>query len=131
AKLVIAFAFFRVRKDVVGLVDFLELLLGGLVAGVQVRMVFFGQLAVGAFDLGLGGIFADPQHLVIITFFCHRINPLYTSAAHGVPFRRAYGSVFFILTPQGPPPVLPGGGLFMGYPKLLCFTDQTSWKSAS
>ena len=77
AELVIALAFFRVGKYIVRLVDFLELLLGGLVAGVQVGVVLFGELAVGAFDLGIGGVFADPQHLVIITFFCHRIYPLY------------------------------------------------------
>ena len=77
AELVIALAFFRVGKYIVRLVDFLELLLGGLVAGVQVGVVLFGELAVGAFDLGIGGVFADSQHLVIITFFCHRIYPLY------------------------------------------------------
>ena len=77
AELVIALALIRVGKYIVGLVDLLELLLGGLIAGVQVGMVLFGQLAVGAFNLGIGGVFADSQHLVIITFFSHRIYPLY------------------------------------------------------
>ena len=85
AELIIALAFFRVRKDIVGLVDLLELFLSRLVAGVQVGVVLFGQLAVGAFDLGIGGVFADPQHLVIISFFCHRIYPLYLWVVKRLP----------------------------------------------
>ena len=38
----------RVGKNIVGLIDLLELFLGVLVAGVQVGVVLFGQLAVGA-----------------------------------------------------------------------------------
>ena len=75
----------RVGKNIVGLVDLLELFLGVLIAGVQVGVVLFGQLAVGAFDLGIGGVFADPQHLVVITFFCHRIYPLYLWVVKGLP----------------------------------------------
>ena len=84
-ELVIALALVRVGKNIVGLVDLLELFLGVLIAGVQVGVVLFGQLAVGAFDLGIGGVFADPQHLVVITFFCHRIYPLYLWVVKGLP----------------------------------------------
>ena len=84
-ELVIALALVRVGKNIVGLVDLLELFLGILIAGVQIRVVLFGQLAVGAFDLGIGGIFADPQHLVVISFFCHRIYPLYLWVVKRLP----------------------------------------------
>ena len=85
SELVIALALVRVGKNIVGLIDLLELFLGVLVAGVQVGVVLFGQLAVGAFDLGIGGVFADPQHLVVITFFCHRIYPLYLWVVKRLP----------------------------------------------
>ena len=84
-ELVIALALVRVGKNIVGLVDLLELFLGILIAGVQIRVVLFGQLAVGAFDLGIGGVFADPQHLVVISFFCHRIYPLYLWVVKRLP----------------------------------------------
>ena len=75
AELVVALAFFGVGEHVVGFVDLLELFLGHFIAGVEVGVVFLGELAVGALDLGVAGIFADAQHLVVISFFCHRITP--------------------------------------------------------
>ena len=76
AELIIALAFLRVGKHIVGFVDLFELFLGFFIAGVQVRVVLFGKFAVGALDLGIRGVFADAQHLVIISFFCHMITPL-------------------------------------------------------
>ena len=55
----------------VGLVDFLEALLAFLVARMQIRVVGFGQLAVGFFDLVLGCAFFDTEHFIIISFFSH------------------------------------------------------------
>src|SRR5262249_44340382 len=43
-------AFLRVRQDLVGLGQFFEFLLGGFVAGVPVRMVAQGRLAIGLFE---------------------------------------------------------------------------------
>ena len=74
-KLVVPFALFRVGEDVVRLVDLLKLFLCGFIAGVQVRVVLFGELAVGALDFGVACIFADTQHLVIVSLVCHRITP--------------------------------------------------------
>ena len=76
AELIIALAFLRVGKHIVGFVDLFELFLGFFIAGVQVRVVLFGKFAVGALDLGIRSVFADAQHLVIISFFCHMITPL-------------------------------------------------------
>ena len=76
AELIIALAFLRVGKHIVGFVDLFELFLGFFIAGVQVRVVLFGKFAVGTLDLGIRGVFADAQHLVIISFFCHMITPL-------------------------------------------------------
>src|SRR5699024_696783 len=69
AKLVVALALFRVGQDLVGLVDLLEFFLGGLVAGVVVRVVFQRQLTVGLLDLLVRGCLGYPQDLVIVTFF--------------------------------------------------------------
>src|SRR5699024_1973350 len=78
AELVVPLALFGVGQYVVGLVDLLELFLGLFVAGVQVRVVFLGKLAVCAFDLVVAGIFANAQDLVVITFFCHSITPFHS-----------------------------------------------------
>ena len=72
AVLIVHLALLRVRKHLVGFIDFLEFFLGILVAGVVVRVVLHCQLAVGFFDLRIGSAFGYPQHLVVITLFlCH------------------------------------------------------------
>ena len=82
AELVVALALFRVGQDLVGLVDLLEFFLGGLVAGVVVRVVFQRQLTVGLLDLLVRGCLGYPQDLVIVTFFlCHFHSPLAASCA--------------------------------------------------
>jgi len=57
--LVVIGAFFRVRKDLIGLADLLELLLGGLVAGILVGMVLVGQFPIGPLEVSFGGV---PMH---------------------------------------------------------------------
>ena len=77
AVLVVQLALFRVRKHLVCLVDLLELCLGVLIAGVIVRVVLHGKLAVCLFDLGIACALGYPQHFVIITLFlCHIHSPL-------------------------------------------------------
>ncbi len=49
AEPVIGGAFLRVRQHGIGFADFLELLFGGLVAGILVRVEFHRQLAIGRF----------------------------------------------------------------------------------
>ena len=51
----------RVPEHLVGLVDLLELRLGGLVARVQVRMVLARQLAVGLLDVASVAVFETPS----------------------------------------------------------------------
>jgi hypothetical protein len=63
---VIGTTFFVVAEHLVGLLDLLEALLGGLVARVDVGMELSGQPAVGLLDLGLRGPFRDSQDLVIV-----------------------------------------------------------------
>ena len=64
-----------VAQDLIGLADLLEPLLAGLVAGVQVRMILLGQLAVGLADLVVRGALLQAQDLVVISFLCHRDSP--------------------------------------------------------
>src|SRR5690606_16846536 len=54
---VILFTVVWVRQYFVGFIDLLEFLFGFLVIGVDVGMVFAGELAIGFFDLGFCGIF--------------------------------------------------------------------------
>ena len=58
-----------VLQDVVGLLDLLEPLLGGLVARVDVGMELAGEAPVGLLDVGLRGPLRDAQNLVVVAFF--------------------------------------------------------------
>ena len=65
-ELVVARAFLRVAQHLVGLIDLLELVLGLLVAGVPVRMIFHGQLAIRLADVvSVRGAF-QTENLVVI-----------------------------------------------------------------
>src|SRR5271170_2475854 len=55
SQFVVFFAFLRIPEHLVGLVDLLETLLGVFIAGVDVRMVLAGQLAIGGLDFLLAG----------------------------------------------------------------------------
>src|SRR5262249_47659974 len=66
AEAIVLGAFFLVAEDVVSPLDFLEVLLGLLVAGVAVGVVFARQLAVGRLELCLGGIPLYPEDFVVI-----------------------------------------------------------------
>ena len=82
AELVVLGPLFRVAQDRVGLLDLLEPGLGRLVPGVEVGMVFPGQLAVGLLDVGQGRSPGDPQDLIII-FRHYRTSD--SRRARGVP----------------------------------------------
>ena len=77
-ELVITRALLLVRQHLVGLVDLFELGLGLFVAGVHIRVVFFGLLTVGLFDLFVRGALFHAQDFVIIPFIlCHTLSPAY------------------------------------------------------
>src|SRR5918996_4533997 len=62
---VVRLALVRVGQDRVRLLHLLEALLGGLVAGVAVRVVLAGELAVGLLYLLVGGLAVDAQRPVL------------------------------------------------------------------
>ena len=64
ANLVVLFALLLVGEHVVCFRDFLELLLCCGVAGVQVRVVLAGELAVCLLDVAFACVFADTQCLI-------------------------------------------------------------------
>src|SRR5437764_6465395 len=57
----------RILEHVVGFVDFLELVLGRLVAGPRVRVILLGELAKGALQLLLVGVPLNAQSIVVVT----------------------------------------------------------------
>ena len=63
AETVIGGALVRVLEDLVGLVDFLEAMLGVLIAGIAVRMTLHRQLAEGGFDVGIARGALDRRRL--------------------------------------------------------------------
>src|SRR5438046_3110892 len=56
----------RVSYDSIGLDDFLEASLRLLVAGMEIRVLLFRQLAVDALDRLRRGILLNPQYFVVI-----------------------------------------------------------------
>ena len=63
---------FRVMEDLISLGGLFELLFGGFIPGIPVRMVFEGYLAVLLLDLVHTGVPGHTQDLVIILFLvCH------------------------------------------------------------
>src|SRR5580692_5522975 len=63
----------RVFQHLVSLGDFLECLLGFLVAGIFVRVMLDGLLAIGLFQFLLGDVFIDAEQLVIV-FLRHGVS---------------------------------------------------------
>ena len=57
-----------VGEDLVGLGRLLELLLGLGVVVVDVGVQFAGEAAEGLLDLGLAGVAADAEHLVVVAW---------------------------------------------------------------
>ena len=68
AEAVVGGALLVVLQDVVGLVDFLELRLGLLVAGIAIRMVLHRELAVGLLQVVGARVPRHAQRGVIILF---------------------------------------------------------------
>src|SRR5207248_2816073 len=71
AEAVVTRALVRVAEDFVRLGGLLELLLGGLVAGILVRMVLEGELAERALQFLCGCGSGYPEHLVVVTLLRH------------------------------------------------------------
>ena len=57
-------ALLRIAQQVVGRRNLLELLLGLLIAGIEIRVQFFCQPPIGFLDLLLGGILFHAQRLI-------------------------------------------------------------------
>ena len=74
---VVCGALIRIHQDVISFAQFLEFFLGVRVVRIFVRMKLYRQLAIGAFDLLIGGSSADSEHFVIIAFVCSHatMNP--------------------------------------------------------
>ena len=69
-KLVVLRLLLGIREDGVSLVDLLEVLFRLGITGVEVRVIFLGQLAIGALDgVRIGGL-VKAQYLVIVSL-CH------------------------------------------------------------
>ena len=71
AVLVILCPLVCIGKDLVSLVDFLELRLSLFVSGVQVRVILLCQFPVSFFQFIVRGCFAHAKDFIIITFVCH------------------------------------------------------------
>ena len=56
AVLIVHLALLGIAQDVVGFLDVLESLLGGLIAGIQIRMIFARKLPVGLADVVRRGL---------------------------------------------------------------------------
>ena len=61
-----------IGEDLIGLVEFLELLLGLFVAGVAIGMKLNGETTVGLFQFVFAGAAIDTEDFVIVAFMCWR-----------------------------------------------------------
>ena len=68
--LIVNLALLGIAQDVVGFLDLLEALLGGFIAGIQIRMILARQLAVSLADLVFLGGARHTERFVIILFAC-------------------------------------------------------------
>ncbi len=66
AEAVVGGALLGIRENRVRLGGFLEVVFGGLVAGVAIRMVLHRELAVGALDVAVARRPGDAEHFVIV-----------------------------------------------------------------
>ena len=66
AEAIVARALVGVGQHRVGLGRFLELLLGGLVAGIAVGVVLQRELAIGALDVLIAGVARDAEDRVVV-----------------------------------------------------------------
>jgi hypothetical protein len=66
-------ALFRIAQDVVGFLHVLEAVFGGLIARIQIRMIFAREFPVGFADLVFRGAAGDAERLIVIVFWraCH------------------------------------------------------------
>ena len=74
AELVIPCSLVAVAENLIGLIDLFEPGLSRCVAGIQVRVVLLGQLAVGFFDIRFRRALLDAQNLIIITFLIRHMS---------------------------------------------------------
>ena len=72
AVLIVHLLLLRIAQNVVGFLDFLEMLLGGFVAGIQVRMMLARELPVGLADFIRVGAAIDTQRFVVVRSSCHK-----------------------------------------------------------
>jgi hypothetical protein len=75
AETVIGGALVAVLKHVIGLVDFLELVLAFVVARIAIRVKLHGELAERGLQLGLGAGALNAQHFVVVAFGHQRSRP--------------------------------------------------------
>src|SRR5206468_7457458 len=76
-ELIVRAALFGVGEDLVGLLRFLELVLGALVVRIAVRMVLHRQLPIRLLDVLLGSVAIDAEHRVVIAFSHSSLRPCY------------------------------------------------------
>ena len=65
---IVSGAFVRIHQDVVGLTQFFEFFFGVRVIRVFIRMKFYRELAISAFDLRFGRTVPNSENFVIIAF---------------------------------------------------------------
>src|SRR6266404_1646065 len=68
AVLIVEGAFLGIAQDFVSFTEFLELFFGCFIAGIFVRVIFYGELAVGFLDFLVGSCSLNREDFVIIAF---------------------------------------------------------------
>src|SRR6185436_9192837 len=103
AEPVVLLALLRIGERVVGILDFLELLLGNGVAGILVGVVLRGELAVGLLDLLRRRALLDPERVVQRRQLSPPAEPRRRPAPAAAPCHRACSPSARPRSPSLPP----------------------------
>src|SRR5262245_37274106 len=81
---------FRVRQEIIGSRNFLELLLRMLVAGIEIRMMLLRQTQIGFFDVCGRCCRGDAKDMIRVFHCSSSSPPLSELAVNTCPYRKLY-----------------------------------------
>src|SRR5262249_40876732 len=91
AVLIVGGAFLGIGKDFISLAELLEFFFGCLVAGIFIRVILDGELAIGLFDFVRSGVFFEAEDLVIIALGHGGSGQVVLEAPHPGPLPIGWG----------------------------------------
>ena len=122
---VVQLALFRIRKNLIGLSNFLKFSLSLCIARIGIRMIFFGQLSICTLYLFIVSSSGKSQNLVIISFHCgassFQISFHFLTSLFVISYIEQAVNMVMLCSCQPAPN--PGGGVLFFTRKIMPNTD--------